>query len=349
MRVIKPPAELLRECGGFASIPNEVIDHPYWVTARADSAFAALVKLYRVGGYKFPNLRQVAEQTGYNYNTWRHHLRTLVEAGFVRKVGLDLELFPFEDGTELPEYVAAQVAEQVNKGISDEIAEQPKREPTGLSPKQRWDLIKVAWNEHRPANYMQLDGSVNKPLLIAIETHTKRLKIDRDDYDAFVGAVLRGVKADAWWAEKDLKASAVFGFGADLSDQKFENVEKLYKAGLKITPRKAPKDLDDETALRLVREAWPNATYKRVVRKTFATYEEAKDAAAGPGLVIGIQKGYCTKDDPKIRDQMNRIKLLGVNPASDPEWYDEEVLGLTYVDGNAFPSYWTDAETFPLS
>lgn len=340
-----------RPTGNYTQVPNEVLKHPIWTSGDKPTwaALVALIQLYRVADARFDGLEALAGAMGYEYNSLRKHFPIWTKSGLVRRDGSNFELYPFADGSELPEHVAEQATEQVDKGIAEEIAEQPKRESTGLSQKQRWAMIKEAWNEHKPSGYMQLDGSVNLPLLIAIETQTKRLKVDRDDYDAFIGAVLRGAKADAWWADKDFKATAVFGFGAELDDKKFENVEKLYKAGLKIAPRKAPKDLDDETALRLVREAWPNATYKRVVRKTFTTYEEAKDAAAGPGLVIGIKKGYCSKDDPKVRDQMNRIKLLGVNPAADPEWYDEEVLGLTYVDGNAFPSYWTDAETFPLS
>lgn len=343
MRVVKAKLE-----GNYTQVPNEVLKHPIWTRNNRKPTWAALVsliQLYRIAGANFPSAEALAEGMGYEYNSLRKHFPIWVESGLVRRNGPDFELYPFADGSELPEYVA----KQVDKGIAEEIAEKPKRQSTGLTQKDRWELIKKAWNTHKPEGYLQLDGSVNLPLLIAIETQTKRLDVDRDDYDAFIGAVLRGVKADTWWADKGLKATAVFGFGANLDDRKFENVEKLYRAGLKITPKQSPKDFDDETALSLVREAWPNAPYKRVARRSFTTQQQALDAAAGPGILVGIEKGYCSAEDDITCRQMERIKALGMNPAADPEWYDEEVLGLAYVEGNSLPSYWTDPATFPLN
>ena len=155
----------------------------------------------------------------------------------LRELGL---VEPTDDGyrIQIGEQALDLEAEEVDvvpeKLIVAEIEEQPNRKPTGLSRKDRWELIKEAWNKYKPGPYLQLDGAVNTPVLIAIETQTKRLGVDRDDYDAFIGAVLRGAGADDWWSTKDMTAAKVFGFGANLDDKKFFNVEKLYKSGLTI-------------------------------------------------------------------------------------------------------------------
>lgn len=333
--------------GGFLRLPHSIVEHD-WGTDT--SAALALIRIWNLldkpSNRYYDNWRDLANKLGTSQsNLVNRHKPNWIKHGFARVDKSQNLYLLLPDG----EAVAVQVAEPVDKGIAEEIADQPKRESTGLNQKDRWKLIKDAWNKHKPVGYMQLDGSVNLPLLIAIETQTKRLKVDRDDYDGFIGAVLRGAKADAWWAEKDFKATAVFGFGANLDDRKFENVEKLYRAGLKITPRQAPKDFDDETALQLIREAWPKAPYKRVARRHFTTQQQALDAAAGPGILIGIKKGYCSEEDDITCRQMERIKVLGMNPSADPEWYDEEVLGLTYVEGNSYPSYWTDPSPLPLN
>jgi len=52
--------------------------------------------------------------------------------------------------------------------------------------------------------------------------------------DAFIGAVCRGAAKDEWWSQRELKPTNVFGFGANLDDKKFENVEKLYQIGRRV-------------------------------------------------------------------------------------------------------------------
>ena len=167
-------------------------------------------------------------------STWEKHVITLMEIGVLTADGED---YVVQVDGQIAEQVTEQVTEQGEQYIAQEVAEQPKRRSTGLTQKDRWELIKAAWNEHKPESYLQLDGRVNLPVLIAVETQSKRLGVDRDDYDAFIGAVLRGAKADPWWGAQSLKISNVFGFGAELDDKKFENVERLHKAGSALAPK----------------------------------------------------------------------------------------------------------------
>ena len=116
--------------------------------------------------------------------------------------------------------------------ISDEIEDQPNRKHS-LTQKEAWELIKEGWNKDKPEAWMRLDGSFNLPVYIAFETQAKRLSIEREDYAKFTAQVCRGATADPWWSKQSMKASSVFGF-SKVTDKKFENVEKLYKAGAAV-------------------------------------------------------------------------------------------------------------------
>jgi DNA-binding transcriptional ArsR family regulator len=213
----------------WTALENDFVDGPTPDDYPRESW--TLVRMIRHHKAVFSQRQHLCNAINKPLKTFERHLRTLRELGFVE---------PMDDGyrIKIGEHVLELAAETVEvepeKLIMAEIEEQPKRKPTGLSQKDRWELIKEAWNKHKPEGYLQLDGSLNKPLLIAIDTQSKRLGIDRDDYDAFIGAVLRGAGADDWWSSKDMNATKVFGFGANLDDKKFFNVEKLYKSGLTI-------------------------------------------------------------------------------------------------------------------
>ncbi len=123
-------------------------------------------------------------------------------------------------------------AKEVVETIQDEIDEAPKRKHK-MTQKESWELVKKGWNKDKPEAWLRLDGSMNLPVMIALETHTKRLGIEREKYESFVAQVCRGAQADSWWSKQNMKASSVFGF-SKVTDKKFENVEKLYKAGANV-------------------------------------------------------------------------------------------------------------------
>lgn len=219
----------------FTKIPNEFLDDSrIWKYPAVARAYMLLLSLHSSRSFEGgkEELAASLKLTTRNLDAVLSKLKMLgmIEGGI--RDGY-IELLPmFEQGPlEEPEPEPHQEPEKL---IIAEIEEQPKRQSTGLSQKDRWELIKQAWNKHKPESYLRLDGSLSLPVLIAIETQTKRLDLDRDDYDGFIGAVLRGAGADDWWNTKDMTPAKVFGFGANLDDKKFFNVEKLYKSGLAI-------------------------------------------------------------------------------------------------------------------
>jgi hypothetical protein len=221
----------------FTKIPNAVLRNKQ-LAGNPAAAWTYLLLLSLGKSRIFANSDELAAYIGYSPRAFRANLSKLRLLGLVdggQASGI-VQLLPPQDAPEfeLPAEEPALEPELENRRIISEVEKQPKRKTTGLTQKDRWELVKEAWNKHKPASYLALDGSINTPLLIAIETHTKRLKLDRDDYDYFIGAVLTGAANDDWWSNKDLKASAVFGFGSELKDGKFETVEKLHNRGAVI-------------------------------------------------------------------------------------------------------------------
>ena len=334
MRFVLPKPD-----GDFTQVHNALLRHPLRRAHRA--AFIELFEAISYGACTYKSRESYCEKIGVPLRTWEKHIITLMEIGILAREGDD---YVVQACGEL-----CADTEQAPKLIAEEVQEQPKRESTGLSQADRWELIKEAWNKHKPEGYMQLDGRINLPALIAVETQSKRLGVDRDDYDAFIGAVLRGAANDEWWAAKNMKLSQVFGFGADLDDKKFENVEKLYRAGLNSAPKAAPQNHDDEWYLAKAVEAWPNAPYKRVVRKTVEDMDVARDLATGPGMLDSLKAGHLSESSDMVIHHKRRLKEAGLNPSREPEWYNEEVLGLVFVPEHDFPVYWTSSDKLPLN
>lgn len=274
MRFILPKPE-----GGFTQIHNSLLRHP--LRRGNHAAFISLFEALSYGSRPYANRSTYCREVGIPLKTWEKHMTTLLELGVLVTDGKDYVVqVDGEIAEQVNEQVTEQVTEQVEKRIAEEIAEQPRRQLTGLSQKDRWELIKTAWNKNRPEGYLLLDGRVNLPLLIAIETQTKRLGVDRDDYEAFIGAVLRGAKADPWWSSKEMKASQIFGFGAELDDRKFENVERLYRAGSALTPRTEKKQAgwdDDQTLIDWYKKTCQAPDDLRILRLTVEDESQARD------------------------------------------------------------------------
>lgn len=338
--------------GNFTQVPNEVLDND--LLCRHPSARLALVDMYRDSGREFSSARGFkgyVTSTGRNYYTWRSYPQIWKQSGLVRFIGDDIELFPFDGEPEpiVQAPVAEVVTEQPAKDIAEEVAEAPRRESTGLSQKDRWELIKKAWNQHKPDGYMQLDGSVVLPLLIAIETQTKRLKVDRDDYDAFIGAVLRGAKADDWWGKQAMKATAVFGFGANLDNRKFENVEKLYRQGLRIPPAAAPAgsfDFSDDK--KVLDYAAPRRGHKSVLRLRLSSAALVEAAYSVVDFERYVKDAPGRIFDWKVQEQAEyheELRQAGVEVT--PDWYDKSVFMMFYEGDAARPSYWLSGALIP--
>ena len=339
--ITRPPYPLLKEAG-YGMVPDALLEHP--VLFQSPSAWASMVKLYGLfDGHKYENDQALAEKLGYELKTLQKHFPIWRASGFVRKTKSGIHLWPFEDGSELPEIETAE------ETIADSVAAMPKREKGDLSPKERHALIKEAWNKHKPDNFLSADGSLKPTYYIAIETHTKRLKHDRDDYDGFIGAVMRGISADTtgFWKSSTPFFRGVFGEGADPGDDKFRQVERFYKIGMQHAPRVKLEDKGDEWYLAKALELWPNAPYKRVERRVLKTADQALLASEGPKMVNDIKTGLASADDHNVIVKKQKLVDLGLNAKADPEWYNEEVLGLAFVQGTEFPLYWTSIDKLP--
>jgi hypothetical protein len=244
---VKRPFEVKER---YTKIPNAFLrDSEIWAHPGAARAYLLLLS---IGPTRtFDNADGLAAYLGFSGRAFRSilskmRLLGLIEGGQAQGTIVLKSVEELVEEDPFPEFDEPVVEPEPEKLIIAEVEEQPNRKPTGLSQKDRWELIKEAWNKHKPECYLQLDGAVNTPLFIAIETQSKRLGVDRDDYDAFIGAVLRGAGQDDWWSTKDMSATKVFGFGADLDDKKFLNVEKLYQLGTKATRKEKAISIKQE-------------------------------------------------------------------------------------------------------
>ena len=157
--------------------------------------------------------------------------------------------------------------------INDEVEDKPKRKHK-ITQKEAWELVKEGWNKNKPETWMRLDGSVNLPVYIAFETQAKRLGVERELYGEFTAQVCRGATADPWWSKQAMKASSVFGF-SKVTDKKFENVEKLYKAGSKVE-KKVDYQSDAEVFARYAVYGYTRSKIERIQVKD---YNEAAEIA----------------------------------------------------------------------
>lgn len=217
MRVIAPVPE-----SKFTCVPNELITCDLEPAQKI--AWIQLASLCRNGRSNdfSRKVAGIAKELDISEQALRKMANKLASLGAVKKEDGDLVLL-------VP--TAESIEKEEDKSISNEIQEQPKRKPSGVDQSTAWDLIKEAWNKSKPDAYYRLDGKVQLPQFIAVESQAKRLGIERSDYGKFVSQVLRGACVDDWWGKREMKVSGVFGYSAKIPDNKFTNVEKLYKLG----------------------------------------------------------------------------------------------------------------------
>lgn len=328
----------------FTKVPNSLFhpDHELWKFPGAMRLYLQL--LSRAPHPGLHSRKQLAAYLGMEIGTFSKNLALLKKKGFLLDEGLAITLLLPEAREEVAE-TKPEPTEAVNL-IAEEVAEKAKRSSTGMSQADRWEAIKLAWNTYKPEPFLSLDGRLNLPLLIAIETQTKRLGVERDDYDSFIGAVLRGATADEWWSTKNMKASNLFGFTADIPDSKFESVEKLYKAGLKSgsTPKAELIDwTNDQQVLRAADLSVRNGvTHSRVSR--IRLQDEAVAACLGQRIVRETlaKHGRIAQDEPRLRN----LRETTANVAFDEDWTELGHLVLVYSETGETPLDWNVGRQF---
>lgn len=246
---------------GFTQVPNALLSCS--LSASNKLTWIQIASACRDGKADVAGgMSEIAAAHGIPYSAFIKAVRRLKEAGGLEGDRTACRLvIPSDDHEPEPEST-----------IIDELEDQPKRKPSGVSQKESMLAIRGAWNKNKPEAWMQMDGRMHPSLFIAIETHAKRLGIERPDYPGFVSAVLQGAAADPWWSAKTMKPSNLFGWGTEIKDCKFQNVEKLYRSNNKAKPR---LDLSDDNTWLEWYDGYKGI--KTIIRKTAADYWEALD------------------------------------------------------------------------
>tara|TARA_Y100000004_G_scaffold196022_1_gene264748 strand:- start:362 stop:1219 length:858 start_codon:yes stop_codon:yes gene_type:complete len=146
-------------------------------------------------------VNEIAEYCGMDRDTCRDRRRALKDKGYLKIQGQKFTVtVPGEDF-------------------------KPKKPKLDKNQQLRHDLRDV-WNKYKPEAFSKLKNPM-------AEAQVKTLKLHADHNDAkdlaeFLQKVLKGCLADAWWKDKSLNFTNVFGTGHP-KQSKFTNVEKLAK------------------------------------------------------------------------------------------------------------------------
>ncbi len=113
-----------------------------------------------------------------------------------------------------------------------------------LTPEQqlREDLRRV-WNDNKPEGYVTLRHPVSANVLHTLKLHAEHNKVQ--SLTEFLRRLLQGCNADDWWKGKNLTLVNVLGSGTP-KQNKFTNVEKLYKLSTSKQGRAALFDVDSD-------------------------------------------------------------------------------------------------------
>lgn len=190
---------------------------------------------------EYSSMDQLAAACHMKRSTLYRAYKALELKGFVEKAGNSI-LMKVPGFTPAADAEPVEVEAEPEETVAAVVAKEPRRKPSGISQKESAKQIIAAWNKYKPEAWLTAPPSINPGTFIAIETQAKRLKIDRPDYPNLIKAICLGAATDEWWKDQPMKASMVFGFGTDINDKKFENVEKLYKLGHKPEAKSAGFD-----------------------------------------------------------------------------------------------------------
>jgi len=144
---------------------------------------------------------EIAERTGLKPDICRLHRRSLKAKGFLQSKSGELVVTVPEEGF--------------------------KPRESKLPPKQQQAHdLRDAWNGNKPSGYTKRRHQLSEAEIATLTMHAEHN--GQKDLIVFLGAVLKGCKADSWWKDKEMSFGNVFGTGAP-KQNKFTNVEKLFK------------------------------------------------------------------------------------------------------------------------
>lgn len=113
-----------------------------------------------------------------------------------------------------------------------------------LTPEQQLrHNLRDTWNTHKPDAYSKLRHPLSEAQVETLQAHAQHN--GEKDLIKFLTGVLKGCKAEDWWKDKNLNFNNVFGTGRP-KQNKFTNVEKLYKLAGSTKGQAALFDVDDD-------------------------------------------------------------------------------------------------------
>ena len=268
MRLIPPGLE-----DGFSQIPNDLIF--------CDLSPALKVAWIQIASLCFKSgevtlsggVKDLAEKIGVPSRSFYTSYRRLKECGAIRCEGNTIALLvPGPESADDQPVTVEPATEQEPETIAEEIQQQAPRKPSGVSQKESGAQIAEAWNKYKPEAFMQMEKRIAPPLFVSIETHAKRLNIERSDYPEMIRHILTSCKNSDWWKTRNIKPSHIFGWGTDIEDKKFTNVERLYREG-KTNQRFSLQDHDQ--VLSWYNEKWPEVKWQKVEVIEVKEYQDA--------------------------------------------------------------------------
>jgi hypothetical protein len=262
---------------GFAKVPNEIafakdltsIEKVTWIQLQA-LCLSDQPRWFHKG------FKQAAELANVPYSTFSRGVASLREKGCLveNDFGTFQLLAPPEVAIAKVEISEPETPREEEFSIIEEVESQKRRKPSGVTQDAAWKDLCKSWNQHKPESWMLIDGRINLPVFIAIETHCKRLSITRDKMADFVGQVTKGCNVDEWWSQRTgIRISNVFGLGQKIKDTKFRDVEKLQKLGNQHIAKFSWDD--DKSIVEWYKEVCPDLIVNRVERIDMETGQEA--------------------------------------------------------------------------
>lgn len=118
----------------------------------------------------------------------------------------------------------------------------PKQAKLTKEQQLREDLREV-WNKFKPETYTRMRNPLSLGQVDTLKAHAENN--GQPSLPQFLTTALKGCKADDWWKAKSLNFDNVFGTG-NPKQNKFSNVEKLYKLASSEKGQAALFDINDD-------------------------------------------------------------------------------------------------------
>jgi hypothetical protein len=341
-RLKKPSRPALEEVR-YVRVPKEVCVHPSWKTDA--QAMHTLVLLHDLGeNWEFDNRAHLATLLGKNDRTLERHYKTLAALGLIRWSATTLELWPFRDGSELPEAEVVQAEPVAAPVVQERIAAEPKPKTAVRLPKgEREARIMAAWNDNLPSGWKEVK-EVPLPVKCAIDYHMKECGITSGEYDKFIPAVLRMAEHVKQPAVGQVEIGWVFGWDKSpakpLDQWKVDQIKDLYNAGKKVKTHRRVDSVtwgDDQQVLSLFAgKPYRGVQFKRVDRIRIEEDQE---------VMLFAALNYLQFNDEYTVEQA-KVKIAQAGVEWRDIWAEPGTLVLLYrKDASKIPFNWSLHET----